>query len=238
MAAPAMPPLNWTCPVCGQPVPAGQACPNCAAGTGAPPATPQRPPRHQRQAPQQPAPAPAQTPAAQQPAQPAAPRAPHTAPANPPPAAQPAPRRHGGNLQYQQRLTGVSVDRNENLINHNWYRFLLWMLGIGGLAFLAWLFYGGFLLGWHANPCKDPCPATSAAAPAPAKAIRTTPAPAVRKTASRPVASTVPRQVQVSGSLDLVHHTDQRSAAPAPTPTRRLTPEELDEATARWLENQ
>jgi hypothetical protein len=50
-----IPPLSWTCPQCGQQVPAGQtACPNCA-GAGAPP--PPAPPTQPQAAPQ-PAPAP------------------------------------------------------------------------------------------------------------------------------------------------------------------------------------
>ncbi len=219
MAANPMPPLNWTCPVCGQTVPASQStCPNCA-GTGAP--TTPAPPR--------PRPAPA-TPA---PATPATP-----APAAPPPP--PPPQTHGSHQRYTHPLH-ANVARDENWVAHPWYVFLLWMLGIGGLAFLAWLFYGGFLLGWHANPCKDPCnSATAAAAPAPPVKTATrksSPAPAAKKAARRQAQTTAPRQVQLSGSVDLVHHEAQiQTATPSAPPARPSTPEELDEATARWLE--
>ena len=110
------------------------------------------------------------------------------APATPPP-----PQAHGGNVQYQQRLTSVQVSRNENLINHNWYRFLLWMLRIGGAAALLWLFYGGFLLGWHANPCKPPCTAVVAATvPVPSVPAPPPVLPAVSIAVSQPAAPAPP----------------------------------------------
>lgn len=237
MATPAMPPLNWNCPICRQTVPGGQPnCPNCA-GAGAP-ATPASPrPTRSRPAPAS-ASAPASTPATQPSAPAPAPiptprRTPATPPTPPPP-----PHAHGGNLQYQQNLSGVSVDRNENIINHKWYKFLLWILVLGGLALLAWLVYGGFLWGWHANPCKPPCVAAAAPAP-PVKtaAHKSSPAPASKR--SRPAISAAPQQVQLSGSVDLVHHEGQQTQiATPPAPARRLTPEELDEATTRWLEGQ
>jgi hypothetical protein len=60
MASGNVPPLSWTCPQCGQQVPAGQTdCPNCAgAGAPPPPAPPTQP---------QPAPQPAPTPQPPQP---------------------------------------------------------------------------------------------------------------------------------------------------------------------------
>ena len=74
MASGNVPPLSWTCPQCGQQVPAGQTtCPNCAAGAGAPPPpAPRRRPRPQP-APQ---PAPAPQPPPQQPPQPPQPQPP------------------------------------------------------------------------------------------------------------------------------------------------------------------
>lgn len=245
MATPAMPPLNWTCPQCSQQVPAVQTtCPTCAGTGGPPPPTPPRPARP-RPAPATPAtPAPAPATPAPAPA-PATSRPRGTAPATPP--ATP-PTHSGGNMQYQQNLAGVSVSRNENLINHNWYRFLLWMLAIGGFAFLAWLFYGGFLAGWHANPCKPPCVAATAASVSPTSASAVPvrpprPVPVASQTAARRrPTQPAPQQVQLSGSVDLVHHEAQTQtstpSAPARRSTRRSTPEELDEATARWLEGQ
>ncbi len=256
MATPAMPPLSWTCTQCGQPVPAGQPnCLNCT-GAGAPPLPVPRPPRH-RLAPAQPPAGPAcphcgavqpqpglgfctacgrplaaqPQPAPPAPAQPAAPRAPRRALTNPPPVAQSAPRRHGGgNLQYQQRLSGLTVDRHENVINHNWYVFLLWILVLGGLALLAWLVFGGYQWGWHDNPCKPPCTSTSTGASASAGGIGTaTKKSSSTRRATRKAQSATPRQVQISGSLDLVHHGVPTQTATAPARSSPASSSSLEE---------
>ncbi len=254
MAASAMPPLNWTCPICGQTVLGEQTtCPNCTgAGASQPQAQPaQSQPR---------SPARRQSQSAQPPAGPACP---HCGAVQPqlglgfctacgrPLAAQPQPappRRHGGNLQYQQSLTGTHVDRNDHVVNYNWYKFLLWMLVLGGLAFLAWLVFSGYQWGWHANPCKPPCTsapsstatANGASAAATKKSASMPSAQRAKRTAAhRPTQSAAPQRVQLSGSVDLVHHEAQtQTATPSAPPARPSTPEELDEATARWLEGQ
>ncbi len=222
MAVNPIPPLAWTCPQCGQSVPAGQSnCPNCA-GAGAPPPPAPRPP-HPRPAPPLPAPAPA------------APRVvPRRAPANPP--AQPAapPPHHGTRQQYVHPLR-ANVGRDENWIAHGLFVFFVWMTVLGGLALLGWLFYGGFLWGWRANPCKPPCVTTpTSASIAPARAKK--PAPAVRRTATRqpPVQpAAAPQQVQVSGSLDLVLHEAQTQTA---TPAQRPNLEDQEARFWKWTE--
>jgi hypothetical protein len=233
MATGPIPLLSWACPQCGQQVPAGQAtCPNQnCAGVGAPPPSAPRPPRP---APAPPAPPP--PPPAQPPVPAPVPQPQRVAPVAPPP----APQAHGGNLQYRQRLTGVSVNRNENLINHNWYRFLLWMLRIGGAAALLWLFYGGFLLGWHANPCKPPCTAVVAATvPTSVSASLPVP-PAVSIAVSQPAAPAPPPLDLSPVERGLNRIADELSRPVTAEPARvnpHPVPQELDEATARWLEN-
>jgi len=219
----AIPPLSWTCPQCSQTFPASQEnCPNCAGVGNPPPPTP-RPSRSRQTSTSSAGPSAAST------------SQPQRAPATP------SPQAHGGNLQYQQMLTGVSVDRNENLINHNWYKFLLWMLVLGGLALLAWLFYGEFLWGWHANPCKSPCvaaPAVITTHTAPARPAAPRPSPAPRPAAAKPT----PAPVDLSPVERGLNRIADSISRPAAEPTRmtdpRPTPQELDEETARWLEGQ
>jgi hypothetical protein len=128
---------------------------------------------------------------------------------------------------------------------------LLGALIIGGLAFLAWLVYGSFLWGWYANPCKPPCvsapatttvstvgPATTTAPTSPAAAtpaaVPATPTakPSPAGARVRPVAPAPPRRVEISGSLDLIHHEGQTPGATtaqvaAPAQSAELSPEEL-----------
>ncbi len=234
-----LPPLSWTCSQCGQQVPAGgqTTCPNplCAGGTSQPqPPAPQSQSRPRRQSAQLPAgsicphcgavqplpglafctacgrPLAAARP--QQPVPPAAPRAPRRAPANPPPAAQP-PVHYGSGVQYIHPVRATR-GRDEHWLSRWLFLTLLGLAIVGGLALLAWLMYGGFLLGWHANPCKPPCVAAIAVPSSTAPARAAKPTPATKKAVrSRPAVSAAPRQVQVSGSLDLVHHDAQTQAA-------------------------
>jgi hypothetical protein len=207
---------NRFCTGCGRQLPApGQPCPACNP----------------------PAPAPAPPPPPVPPvAPPVPPRRRAAAPAAPAPAQPPAVP-HGTRQQYVHPVR-TSVGRDENWVAHGFYVFLLWALVVGGLALLAWLVFGGYQWGWHANPCKPPCvsapEAPSSGSAAPAGQQR----PSPTRSATRPTRPPAPQQVQVSGSLDLVHHEGQQTqTATAPAvPARRPTLEELDEATARWLE--
>lgn len=60
-------------------------------------------------------------------------------------------------LTYASKLRNITVNRDEDLVAHNWYRFLLWALGVGGAAFLMWFVFVGYQWGYHANPCTPPC---------------------------------------------------------------------------------
>jgi hypothetical protein len=242
MATSAMPPLSWTCPQCGQQVSAGQkACPNCSAGAGVPP--PPAPPRRPRPRPA-PQPAPAPPPPPPQPPQPPVPPPP-AVPVAPPP---PLPPCRGTRQQYWHPVQ-ANAWRDENWVSHSWYVFLLWILVLGGLAILAWLLYGGYQWGWHANPCKPPCTApaappvpvrpTTARRPSPAAprpVVAPAPTPAARPAPTPPVALIDLSPVE----RGLNRIADSISSRPAAEPARannpRPTPKELDEATARWLE--
>ncbi|MBI2063167.1 MAG: hypothetical protein HYT61_02940 [Candidatus Yanofskybacteria bacterium] len=99
-------------------------------------------------------------------------------------------------LTTTQRLN-TTVNRDEDLIDHNWNRFLLWALRIGGVAFLFWLLYMGFMVGRWTTPEAEMAPmsaipAVAVAVPsqsiAPAATNNATPSqPAV----TQPVASKV-----------------------------------------------
>lgn len=133
-------------------------------------------------------------------------------------------------------LKTTQIQRDEDWVNHNWYRFLLWMLRIGGAAVLLWLVYGGFKLGrWTAPRLTTPAATASVATPIVA------PSPAPRAAKPRPAAPTqptvqpaTPQQIQISGSLDLVHH-NQKTQTTAPTAIQP-TPQNRDEAWAQHLE--
>ena len=75
---------------------------------------------------------PAATPAAQ--AQPATTRRPRVARTTPP-----------VRLAYTRHAT--AGDGDDRIVNPAWYRFLLIMLGVGGVAALLWIIYGGFQWG-------------------------------------------------------------------------------------------
>lgn len=86
--------------------------------------------------------------------------------------------------------------------------------------------------------------ATSSAPVAPAAAAthtRTRRPPASSRAAARQAQPAAPSRIELSGNVDVTLHEAQTqaiTALPPPAPARRPTPEELDEATARWLEGQ
>lgn len=62
---------------------------------------------------------------------------------------------------------GGVINRDEDLVMHLWYWVLTRLvLPIGGLAFLAWLVFGVYQWGFHANPSTPPC---NSAAPPPSQ---------------------------------------------------------------------
>lgn len=54
------------------------------------------------------------------------------------------------NVKWRQRVLRPStpIRRKESLTSTSWFTFLHWMLGLGGLALLAWIWYSGYLLGF------------------------------------------------------------------------------------------
>ena len=94
-------------------------------------------------------------------------------------------------ITHTQNLR-APVARDEDLINHAWYRFLRIMLVLGGTALLLWLLYGGFRLGRWTVPASQPAVAAPATRrvmpvrrPAAAKAVAVhTPAPVLAPAAA------------------------------------------------------
>lgn len=117
-----------------------------------------------------------------------------------------------------------------------WLRIFPWLALAVILALVALLLFlpRGRSSTIPSAPATPAAPASARTArPSPTRETTVTPRPAAQPAA--------PQQVQISGFLDLVHHEAQTQAVaalPPPAPARRPTPEELDEATARWLESQ
>lgn len=140
--------------------------------------------------------------------------------------------------QYNHALLATTrVQRDEDWVAHRWYRFLLWMLGIGGAAILCWLFYGGFMMGRWTVPKPTTTTSASVVAPAILSLAPAAPSPArvvTPRPAAQPATPAAPQQVQISGSLDLVYH-NQKTQTATPTATQP-TPQNRDEAWAQHLE--
>jgi len=155
----------------------------------------------------------------------------------PPP---PLPPCRGTRQQYWHPVQ-ANAWRDENWVSHSWYVFLLWILVLGGLAILAWLLYGGFSLGRVTAPVRTP-----AGTAATGTAVMQTRPPARQRPSPAPRAETRPAPAPPAPPVDLSpverglnRIADSISSRPAAEPARiprRPTPEELDEATARWLE--
>ncbi|HEY4484185.1 MAG TPA: hypothetical protein VI978_00465 [Candidatus Paceibacterota bacterium] len=62
------------------------------------------------------------------------------------------------NVKWQQGVLRPStpIRRKESLTSTSWFTFLHWMLGLGGIALMAWIFFGGFKLGEHSSATPIP----------------------------------------------------------------------------------
>src|SRR3989344_7872049 len=67
----------------------------------------------------------------------------------------------GGNMQYTQKFGTIRVKKNEQVTSWPWYKFLLWALGVGGVCFLAWVWFSGVVVGYRLGTSETGIPATS-----------------------------------------------------------------------------